>query len=145
MFDVLLYSVTLSSLQKQLMKSYNIFSSVCNICKNLHVYTYKVITIGGRVSVCVIGHLFGSCVRQVVPNRYALATLVPAAFDLVRRTADAKNEIFGKLAMRTSRPMGWAKKIGTILLTWTQYNWSIYYIFIYIPRYMYLKYEELTH
>lgn len=71
--------------------------------RGFYTNAYLMITVRGNVAGAAQRNLLRMLVRQMVPDRFALAAIVPAALDLVRRRTDAELEFRRKLAMRTGK------------------------------------------
>lgn len=64
------------------------------------------IAVGRNVAGSAARYLLRMIVGEVVPDRFALAALIPAALDLVRRRANAEYEVGREFAVRFSRTVG---------------------------------------
>lgn len=66
------------------------------------------IAVGCNIAGRAAGDLLRMVVGEVVPDRFALAALIPAALYLVRGGADAENEVGREFAVRFRRSV-WGK------------------------------------
>lgn len=69
------------------------------------------VAIGGYIAVGSLRDFVWRCVRQMIPNRDALAAQIPATFDLVRRGAHTENKIRRKFPVRFGRSV---EKVKTL-------------------------------